>query len=156
MRNGRVFFLDLLVVFVISIILIISAVVLVKNWNYIVVENTIGRLTDSLALDISENLINSPLYIHKLFTELWKRSGDPLIPGLAALDEREGVRNYVLELAGRDVNYSISVREIDGSEWTLLDQNTEPEIRTSVVRRLVMIDDEGVLKNGLLEVMVIV
>jgi hypothetical protein len=181
-RKGRIFFLDLLVVFVISIILILSAIVLVKNWTYIVVENTIGRLADSLALDISENLINSPGCTDTLCSKLWEGKEDPVIIGLATLSDNQGVRNYVLDrnkvgwiggmsyetkkrlfmnfvpekLAGRDVSYHIRVKEIGGLEWTLFEQSAEPEYRTSVVRRLVMVEGEGELRNGLLEVMVIV
>jgi len=173
--KGRIFFLDLLVVFVISIILIVSAVVLVKNWSYFMVENTFGRMTDSLALDISENLINSPGCTDKNCTKLWDGEGEVAIPGLAAVSENGVIRNYVLdrkkveqiegmnftnfvsdEFAGRDVKYYISVREMGGQNWSSGDLNAEPKIRTSVVRRLVMIQDGQELRNGILEVRVIV
>lgn len=181
MRKGRIFFLDLLVVFVISIILILSAVILVRNWNYILVENTVGRLADSLALDISENLINSPGCEDVHCAELWRGGEEVAIPGLAALKGGDMVWNYVLdrnkidaiegkgaeaaelfrnfvpdELAGRNVSYYISVREMGGEEKVLVAQSAEPEIRASVVRRLVMIEDGGSMVNGLLEVRVIV
>ena len=166
MNKGSVLFLDTFFVFVLSILLILSGMLMLRNWNTTLVYDGISEVAFSLAVDWSENLINSPGCLYRNCSEIWSGRGSPEIPGFAYVGDSGVIQNYVLDpqklvpvslpsesLGGREVNYKIRIKR-NGVWEALANATKDPEIGIFIVRRPVLV--RGDENASILEVSVIV